>query len=51
MGKAAAFEASIGKGWFYAFGPDVTFRGQSDGTYPLLFNGLLLSSAVGEQPR
>jgi hypothetical protein len=44
-GKAAAFEATVGEGHFYGFGPDITFRGQSDGTYPLLFNSLLLSSA------
>jgi hypothetical protein len=44
-GKAAAFEATVGRGRLYAFGPDVTFRGQSDGTFALLFNGLLLSSA------
>lgn len=44
-GKAAAFEATVGRGRLYAFGPDVTFRGQSDGTFPLLFNSLLLSAA------
>lgn len=44
-GKASAFEAMIGRGRFYAFGSDITFRGQSDGTFPLLFNGLLLSAA------
>lgn len=44
-GKAAAFEAAVGQGHLYGFGSDITFRGQSDGTYPLLFNSLLLSSA------
>ena len=44
-GKASAFEAVVGQGRFYAFGSDITFRGQSDGTFALLFNGLLLSSA------
>lgn len=44
-GKTAAFEASVGRGRLYAFGPNVTFRGQADGTFGLLFNGLLLSAA------
>ncbi len=45
MGKASAFEAKIGSGRFYAFGSDITFRGQSDGTFPLLFNALLQGAA------
>jgi hypothetical protein len=36
----AAFEARIGKGKLYAFGPEIIFRGQSQGTYKLLFNQL-----------
>ncbi|GMQ29398.1 M14 metallopeptidase family protein [Algoriphagus confluentis] len=36
----AAFEADFGKGKFYAFGPEITFRGQSYGTFKMLFNGL-----------
>ncbi|MBW8685537.1 peptidase [Chitinophaga sp. B61] len=36
----AAFEASVGKGKLYAFGPEITFRAQSHGTFKLLFNGL-----------
>lgn len=35
-----AFEASIGKGKLYAFGPEITFRAQSLGTFKLLFNQL-----------
>jgi hypothetical protein len=35
-----AFEAEIGKGKFYAFGPEITFRAQSHGTFKMLFNGL-----------
>ena len=35
-----AFEAKIGKGKFYAFGPEITFRAQSHGTFKMLFNGL-----------
>ncbi|MCE7057438.1 M14 family metallopeptidase [Algoriphagus sp. AGSA1] len=35
-----AFEAQMGKGKFYAFGPEITFRAQSHGTFKMLFNGL-----------
>ena len=35
-----AFEAQVGKGKFYAFGPEITFRAQSHGTFKMLFNGL-----------
>ncbi|UZD24792.1 M14 family metallopeptidase [Algoriphagus halophytocola] len=35
-----AFEAQLGKGKFYAFGPEITFRAQSHGTFKMLFNGL-----------
>ena len=35
-----AFEAQIGKGKFYAFGPEITFRAQTHGTFKLLFNQL-----------
>ncbi len=35
-----AFEARIGEGKFYAFGPEITFRAQAHGTFKMLFNGL-----------
>ena len=35
-----AFEAGIGKGKLYAFGPEITFRAQTHGTFKLLFNQL-----------
>ena len=35
-----AFEANIGKGKLYAFGPEITFRAQTHGTFKLLFNQL-----------
>ncbi|WP_035456192.1 M14 family metallopeptidase [Algoriphagus terrigena] len=35
-----AFEAQVGKGKFYAYGPEITFRGQSHGTFKMLFNSL-----------
>lgn len=35
-----AFEAPIGKGKLYAFGPEITFRAQAHGTFKMLFNNL-----------
>lgn len=35
-----AFEAQVGKGKLYAFGPEITFRAQTHGTFKLLFNQL-----------
>lgn len=35
-----AFSATIGKGKLYAFGPEITFRGQAHSTFKLLFNTL-----------
>jgi hypothetical protein len=34
----AGFVASVGAGKLYTFGPEITFRGQSLGTFKLLFN-------------
>jgi hypothetical protein len=36
----AAFVANVGRGKLYAFGPEITFRGQTQGTFKLLFNQL-----------
>jgi hypothetical protein len=36
----AAFSASVGKGTLYAFGPEITFRAQTHGTFKLVFNQL-----------
>lgn len=36
----AAFEAKVGSGKLYAFGPEITFRAQSHNTFKLLFNQL-----------
>jgi hypothetical protein len=41
----AAFEAKVGAGKLYAFGPEITFRGQTHGTFKFLFNQLY---ALGE---
>jgi hypothetical protein len=40
-GGIAAIEAQVGKGTLYLYGPEITFRSQSHGTYRFLFNGLL----------
>jgi len=35
-----ALEAQVGKGKLFAFGPEITFRAQTHGTFKLLFNQL-----------
>jgi hypothetical protein len=39
-GGVVSFEARVGKGKLYAFGPEIIFRAQSHGTFKLLFNEL-----------
>lgn len=36
----AAFEAKLGKGKVFVYGPEITFRGQTHSTYKMLFNQL-----------
>lgn len=36
----AAFQAKVGKGNLYVYGPEVTFRGQTHHTYKMVFNQL-----------
>lgn len=43
QGGVAMAQAEVGRGTLLLFGPQVTFRGQPHGNYPLLFNGILLS--------
>jgi hypothetical protein len=45
----AAFMAPVGAGKFYAFGPEITFRAQAQGTFKLLFNQLYGSGKSGSQ--
>jgi len=45
-GAAAAVEADSGKGKVYLFGPEITFRGQSYGTFKFLFNAIYLAGAT-----
>jgi hypothetical protein len=39
-GGTTAFEATVGQGKVYAFGPEITFRAQPYGTFKFLFNGI-----------
>jgi len=45
-GTVGAVEASVGKGKVYLFGPEITFRGQSHGTFKFLFNAIDLAGAT-----
>lgn len=45
----AAFEADYGQGKLFIFGPEITFRAQSHGTFPFLFNGIYYG-AVDDRP-
>jgi hypothetical protein len=42
----SAFVANIGLGKLYAFGPEITFRAQTHGTFKLLFNELYAPAAM-----
>ena len=44
-GTTAVVEARQGEGKVFVLGPEVTFRGEPDGTYKLLFNGLFYGAA------
>ncbi|GAB4017785.1 M14 family metallopeptidase [Spirosoma koreense] len=45
----AAFMAPVGSGKLYAFGPEITFRAQAQGTFKLLFNQLYNTGSSGSQ--
>jgi len=42
-GGTTAFEATVGRGKVFAFGPEITFRAQPHGTFKFLFNGIYLA--------
>ncbi len=44
-GATAVVEAKRGEGKVFVMGPEVTFRGEPDGTFKLLFNGLFYGGA------
>jgi hypothetical protein len=46
-GGVTAFEATIGEGRVYAFGPEITFRAQPHGTFRFLFNSIYQASGKG----
>ena len=43
---AAIVDAKVGRGRVLLFGPEVTYRGQSHGTFKFLFNGIYYSKAA-----
>ncbi len=46
QGGVTGFEAKVGAGKLYAFGPEITFRAQSHGTLKLVFNALYSTGSV-----
>jgi hypothetical protein len=46
-GGTAAFEAAVGQGKVFAFGPEITFRAQPHGTFKFLFNAINLAGQSG----
>ncbi len=49
-GGTSMIEADIGAGKLFLFGPKITFRSQSHGTFPLLFNGIHYGAAKRRGP-
>ncbi len=49
-GGTSMIEADIGSGKLFLFGPKITFRSQSHGTFPLLFNGIHYGAAKRPGP-
>ena len=47
-GKVAAASLPLGKGRVVLIGFRCQFRGQSENTYPLLFNSLMMPGAAGQ---
>jgi len=46
----AAFEATVGQGKLEVFGPEITFRAQTHGTFKFLFNQLYLFTPNSSHP-
>ena len=49
-GGASMVEADVGEGKLFLFGPRITFRAQSHGTFTLLFNGIHYGAAQRRRP-
>ena len=49
-GGTTAFEATVGQGRVYAFGPEITFRAQPHGTFKFLFNAIHSSGRGATTP-
>lgn len=47
----AAFVANVGLGKLFAFGPEITFRAQTHGTFKFLFNELYTTSVVAAKSK
>jgi len=45
-GGTAAFEATVGQGKVYGFGPEITFRAQPHGTFRFLFNAITAPASM-----
>jgi hypothetical protein len=45
-GGVALAEATLGRGTIFLFTPEITFRGQPHGTFPLLFNAIQRAGAA-----
>ena len=50
-GGTTAFEATVGQGKVFAFGPEITFRAQPHGTFKFLFNGIYLAGRARRAAR
>ena len=46
FGGTAIASAKVGEGALHMFTPEILFRGQSHGTFQLLFNGIYLANAT-----
>ena len=49
-GGAAVVDAALGGGRVLLFGPEITFRAQSHGTFKFLFNGIFYGAAQAARP-
>lgn len=49
-GGTSMVEADVGEGKLFLFGPKITFRAQSHGTFTLLFNGIHYGAAERRRP-